>query len=121
MKDDNVVREKSRAFSIRIINLYKYLINEKKKFVLSKQLLRSGTSIGANIAEGICTFSKKDFLSKLYISFKECVETEYWLDLLYSTDYMTKEQFDSVNADCVELRKILSSITKTTAENLNIK
>ena len=70
MKDDNVVREKSRAFAIRIINLYKYLVNEKK-FVLSKQLLRSGTSIGANIAEGICAFSKKDFLSKLYISFKE--------------------------------------------------
>lgn len=121
MKDDNVVREKSRAFAIRIINLYKYLVNEKKEFVLSKQLLRCGTSIGANIAEGICAFSKKDFLSKLYISFKECVETEYWIDLLYSTDYMTKEQFDSMDVDCIELRKILSSITKTTAENLNIK
>lgn len=106
-------------FAKRIVQLYKYLCNDKKEFVLSKQLLRSGTSIGANIAEAQCGFSKKDFLAKVYIAFKECAETSYWLELLYSSDYISEKQYQSINEDCEELKKILSSITKTTRKNLN--
>ena len=87
---DSIVFEKSKRFAIRIVKLYKYLCDEKKEVVLSKQLLRSGTSIGANIAEANSAFSKKDFLAKMYIAFKECSESKYWLDLLYKTDYLTQ-------------------------------
>ena len=115
---DNIIQIKSKAFAIRIIRLYRYLIETKKEYVLSKQLLRSGTSIGANICEALCGVSKKDFLSKLHISFKECVETQYWLDLLAETDYLSKNEYDSISSDCEELRKLLSSITKSTNENI---
>ena len=104
---------KSKSFAIRIIRLYRYLCDDKKEFVLSKQLLRSGTSIGANLAEAECAISKKDFLSKVYISLKECMETKYWLELLYETDYLSEEEFQSIYSDCEELRKMLSSTTKT--------
>lgn len=114
---DSIVFEKSKRFAIRIVKLYKYLCDEKKEVVLSKQLLRSGTSIGANIAEANSAFSKKDFLAKMYIAFKECSESKYWLDLLYKTDYLTRSEFDSINADCTELQKLLSSITKTLKDN----
>lgn len=114
---DSIVFEKSKRFAIRIVKLYKYLCDEKKEVVLSKQLLRSGTSIGANIAEANSAFSKKDFLAKMYIAFKECSESKYWLDLLYKTDYLTQSEFDSINADCTELQKLLSSITKTLKDN----
>lgn len=97
--------------------MYKYLCDEKKEFVLSKQLLRSGTSIGANIAEANCAISKKDFLAKMYIAFKESSETAYWLELLYGAEYLSKTEFESINLDCIELQKILSSITKTTKDN----
>ena len=80
---------------------------------MSKQLLRSGTSIGANLAESECAISKKDFLSNIYISPKECNETLYWLELLYETDYITAEEYDSIKADCVDLHRILSATTKT--------
>lgn len=110
---ESIVFDKSKEFSIRIIRLYKYLCDEKKEFILSKQLLRSGTSIGANIAEANCAFSKKDFLAKMYISFKECAETIYWLELLYKTDYLSENEFNSINSDCAEIQKLLSSITKT--------
>lgn len=113
----NIVFEKSKKFSLRIIGLYKYLCGEKKEYVLSKQLLRSGTSIGANIAEANCAISKKDFLSKMYIAFKECSETAYWLELLYGAEYLSKNEFSSINSDCVELKKLLSSITKTMKDN----
>ena len=116
MKDD-VILEKSEIFAIRIIRLYQFLTKNKNEYVLSKQILRSGTSIGANITEAKSAFSKKDFLAKMYIAFKECSETIYWLNLLAKTDYLTKEQYDSINADAVEIRKILSAITKTTREN----
>ena len=86
---------------------------------MSKQLLRSGTSIGANITEAQYGFSKKDFLAKMYISFKECAETAYWLELLYSADYLKESEFSSVKNDCEELMKLLSSITKSTRNNLN--
>ena len=115
---DNIIQIKSKAFAIRIIRLYRYLIETKKEYVLSKQLLRSGTSIGANICEALCGVSKKDFLSKMHISFKECVETQYWLDLLAETDYLSKNEYDSISSDCEELRKLLSSITKSTKENI---
>lgn len=115
---NNVVFNKSKQFAIRIVNLYKYICNEKKEFTLSKQLLKSGTSIGANIAEAICAISDKDFLSKLYIAYKECAETEYWLELLKETEYLTEQEFRSINDDCQEIRKLLSSITKTTKEKI---
>lgn len=114
---NSIVFEKSKKFSLRIIGLYKYLCDEKKEFVLSKQLLRSGTSIGANIAEANCSISKKDFLAKMYIAFKESSETAYWLELLYGAEYLSKTEFESINLDCIELQKILSSITKTTKDN----
>lgn len=119
MKASNPVKDKSKAFAIRVIKLYKYLCSTKQEYVLSKQLLRSGTSIGANIAEALCGISKKDFLAKMYIAFKECVETQYWLELLSETEFLSKSEFESINADCEELRKLLSSITKSTGESLN--
>ena len=110
---ENIVAVKSKAFAIRIIKMYQYLQNEKKEFVLSKQILRSGTSIGANIAESECASSKKDFAAKLYIAFKECAETRYWLELLYETDYLTDSMYQSMLDDCNEMFSILSKSTKT--------
>ncbi len=119
MKADNVVVTKSKSFAIRIINLYKHLTTEKQESVLSKQLLRSGTSIGANIHESIDAISIADFISKLHISLKEARETSYWLELLVQTDYITQPQFESINNDCIELIKLLTTILKRTKENLN--
>ena len=113
MKTDNIIVNKSKAFALRIIKLYKYLCTEKKEFVLSKQLLRSGTSIGANVKEAIRGQSKDDFAHKMNISLKEASETEYWLELLFETDYITEEQFNSIIADCTELIRILTSIIKS--------
>ena len=110
----STVEQKSKQFAIRIIRVYQYLTLEKKEFVLSKQLLRSGTSIGANLAEGECSISKRDFLAKMYISLKECNESLYWLDLLFETDYLSEREYVSLRTDCDELRRMLSSITKTT-------
>ena len=112
------IRDKSKIFAIRIVRLYRYLSNEKKERVLSKQLLRSGTSIGANIVEAQAAVSKKDFLAKMYVSFKECCETEYWLELLHETDYLSDDEFESINQDNLTLKKLLSSITYTTSKNL---
>lgn len=117
MENNKTVKYKSKKFAVRIVKLYKFLCNEKKEYILSKLILRSGTSIGANIAESECAISKKDFLSKLYIALKECVETIYWLDLLYDTDYLTDEQYKSLKSDCEELRKMLFSSTKTISES----
>lgn len=119
MEKEKTVEFKSKKFAVRIVNLYKYLCEKKNEYVLSKQLLRSGTSIGANIAEGEYAISKKEFLSKAYIALKECAETIYWLDLLYQTEYLSNNEYTSVLSDCEELRKMLSSITKTTKFNLN--
>ena len=101
---EQTAKFKSKKFAVRIVNLYKYLGNDKKEYVLSKQILRSGTSIGANIAEAECGISKKDFLSKIYIALKECVETIYWLDLLYETGYIDERMYLSMKSDCDELR-----------------
>ncbi len=113
MDYEKTAKYKSKRFAVRIVNLYKYLCEDKKEFVLSKQLLRSGTSIGANIAESECAISDKDFLSKIYIALKECAETNYWLELLFETDYLSEKEYNSIRADCEEIRKILSSTTKT--------
>ena len=106
-------REKSRKFAIRVVRLYQYLRDDKREYVLAKQLLRAGTSIGANLAEAECAISRKDFLSKVYIALKECSETLYWLELLHETHYLTMEQYSSMQSDCEELRRILSATTKT--------
>ncbi len=111
---DNIVLEKAMDFSIRIVRLYQYMTTEKKEFVISKQLLRSGTSIGANITEALSAVSRRDFLNKMYIAFKECSESLYWIELLYKTEYLTMSQYQSISSNCTELRKLLSSITKTT-------
>ena len=116
---EHTARNKSKRFSVRIVNLYRYLCEEKREFVLSKQLLRCGTSIGANLAEAECAISRKDFLSKVYIALKECAETKYWLELLNETGYLTDAQFQSVYSDCEELRKMLSATTKTVSSTLN--
>lgn len=113
MDEEKTVKYKSKKFAIRIVNMYKYLCNEKKEFVLSKQVLRSGTSIGANIAESECAISKADFTAKLYIALKESNETKYWLELLHETNYINDEQFIGMINDCDELCKMLSSSTKT--------
>lgn len=116
VKTDNVIVNKSKAFAIRIVRLYQYLCGEKREFVLSKQLLRSGTSIGANVKEAVRGQSKSDFISKMSIALKEASETEYWLELLYETDFLDRTQFDSIYADNQELLKILTSIIKSSKE-----
>lgn len=107
-----LLQEKSMNFAIRIVKLYKWLCDEKKVFVLSKQLLRCGTSIGANIAEAQGAMSKADFAAKVYISSKECFETQFWIELLYKTDFLDEKQYQTIKTDAVELGRILTSITK---------
>ena len=111
--EENIVAQKSRNFALRCIKLYKYLTNEQKEFVLSKQLLRSGTSIGANIKEAIRGQSKADFGAKMNIALKEAVETDYWLRLLQASDYLSEIEFSSIYNDCRELEKMLTAIVKT--------
>ena len=110
---ENIIEEKSFRFAVRIVNLNKYLRFEKKETVLSKQLLRSGTSVGANVAEAQQAQSRADFVSKLGIALKEATETKYWLRLLKETDYLSDTQFESVFKDCVEVERILISIVKS--------
>lgn len=113
MKSDNVVQTKSYDFALRIVKVYKYLSQEKKEFVLSKQLLRSGTSVGANIEEAIGGQSKADFFAKLTIAYKEARESKYWVRLLRDSDYLTIEQSDDLLKDVEELLKIIGSIQKS--------
>jgi len=113
MKQDNIVQKKSFAFAVRIVKLYKYLREEKKEFVLSKQVLRSGTSIGANIEESIGGQSEKDFLSKITVAYKEARETSYWIKLLSATDYLNQKQADGLLKDIEEICKILGKIQIT--------
>jgi len=114
---ENIIVDKSFDFAVRIVNLNKYLNNEQKEYVLSKQLLRSGTSIGANVSEAERAQSKADFISKMSIALKEANETNYWLKLLYKTDYLNKSQYDSINTDINELISILIAICKTSNSN----
>ncbi len=115
---EGIVITKSRNFAKQIIRLYTVLSKEQQEFVLSKQLLRCGTSIGANLAEATCAISKKDFFAKNYIAFKECAECSYWLNLLWDNETMPKEEFANIREDCEELLRILSSITHTLKKNL---
>lgn len=117
--DDNPIVIKSKAFAIRIVNLYKHLRFDKKEYVMSQQVLKSGTSIGANIHEAIRGQSKSDFNAKMYISLKEASETEYWIELLRDTNYITREAAQSILLDCNELIKMLVKITKTTTHRIN--
>ena len=115
---ESVLREKSYQFALRIIKLYKFISVEKKEFVLSKQILRSGTSIGANIEEANHAQSKTDFIHKLAIAQKEAAETNYWLKLLRDSEFLTDKQAESLLIDCEELQKMLASAIKTSKENL---
>ena len=116
---DGPVYEKSMDFAVGIVRLYQCLVEKKKEYVLSKQLLRSGTSIGANVREAKFAQSKKDFVSKMNIALKEAGETEYWLELLQKTDYLTESESKSILKDCIEIKKIIHAIVKTTKANLN--
>ena len=110
---NNIVRDKSFRFAVRIVKLCKHLQSGKKEFVLSRQLLRAGTSIGANVAESEHAQSRADFSSKLNIALKEAAETDYWLRLLYETEYLNKTEFGSIITDCREIESLLASIVKT--------
>ena len=117
-KKENIVMNKSYAFALRIIKLYKHLVAEQKEFVLSKQVLRSGTSIGALVIESEHAQSKADFINKLNIALKEANETEYWLMLLRDSNYLDEKSFTSIHTDSVELIKLLASIVKSSKETL---
>ena len=112
-ENPNPIADKSFQFAIRITNLYRYLCSEKQEYVLSKQLLRSGTSIGANVAEAQQPQSRSDFISKLYIALKETTETKYWLRLLSATNYLSEKETGSMLSDCTELEKLLTAIIKS--------
>ncbi len=112
----NAIEEKSFHFAVRIVKLYKHLSRTKKEYTLSKQLLRSGTSIGANVAEAQQGQSKADFISKLNIALKEAVETNYWICLLHATDYLSESEYCSIRSDCRELEKLLTTILKSSKQ-----
>ncbi len=116
---EGILKQKSFEFAIRIVNLFKYLNEEKSEFLMSKQLLRSGTSVGAMVREAEHAESKTDFVHKLAIAQKEINETIYWLELLQATAYLTEQQFESINKDAIELIKLLTSSIKTTKSRLN--
>lgn len=117
MKEDNVIVTKSKQFAVRIVRLYQYLSGDKKEFVLSKQVLKSGTSIGANVKEAVRAQTKADFTARMNIALKEASETEYWVELLRDTDYISSEQAKSLLDDCTELIRLLTSIVKTSRAN----
>ena len=119
MRTDNQILIDSKVFALRIIKLYKYLNVEKNVKILSKQVLRCGTSIGANIRESVNAQSKMDFINKLNIGLKEANETEYWLELLHESGFIDEKQFKSINDDCCKLIATLTKIIKTTKTNLN--
>jgi four helix bundle protein len=116
---ENVVKNKSFAFAVRVVKLYQFLGDQKKEFVLSKQLLRSGTSVGAMIREAEHAESKNDFKHKMSIAQKEMNEAIYWLELLKDTNYLNKEQFESINSDAIEIIKLITAIIKSIKANIN--
>ena len=115
--DSNIIVVKSKAFAVKIVSLYKHLTLDKKEHVLSQQLLKCGTGIGANIHAAVCSQGTTDFAAKMRSSLSEAIETEYWLELLRDTNYLTEKEAESILKDCVELIKILSSITKIVKPN----
>ena len=110
---ESIIKKKSFLFAIRIVKLYQFIVAEKKEFIMSKQMMRSGTSVGANVREAINGQSKADFVHKLSIAQKECDETIYWLELLKETNYIKQIEFDSINKDAVEILKIIKNLMKT--------
>jgi four helix bundle protein len=116
---ENIVKTKSFAFAVRVVKLYQFLIEQKKEFVLSKQLLRCGTSVGAMVREAEHAETKNDFKHKMGIAQKEINESIYWLELLKETGYLTNEQFESINSDAVEIIKLITVIIKSTKANIN--
>ena len=118
MDKENIILDKSYKFSLRIIKLYKLLTDSKKEYIISKQILKSGTSIGANINESQSAESKTDFIHKLGISAKEIRETEYWLKLLKDSDYIDNRAYESINKDCSELKRIVNSIILTSKKSI---
>ena len=119
MREDNTIQVLCKSFALRIIKLYTYLKDNKQEYVLSKQVLRSGTSIGANARESINAQSTMDFINKLTIALKEANETQYWLELLYESDYIGKTEYDSIYADCSRIVATLIKIIKTKKEALS--
>jgi four helix bundle protein len=115
---NNPIKSKSYSLAIRIVELYKQLSEERKEFVLSKQILKSGTSIGANIREAVQAESKADFIHKMCIALKESSETEYWLEILRDTNYLDESTFDSLHSDCEEVSKLLTSIIKSSRQRI---
>ena len=115
---DNVVKDKSYAFALRVIKAYQFISEKKREFVLSKQMLRSGTAIGALVREAEHAQSKADFINKMNIALKEANETEYWLMLLKDSEYIDEKSFTSIHQDCAEVVKLLITIVKTTKTNL---
>jgi len=115
---ENILKEKSFLFAVRIVNLYKYLKKQHGEYIISQQLIRSGTSIGAIVREAEHAESLKDFIHKLSIGLKEANESKYWLDLLFATDFITKKMFDSLNKDCEELLKLLTASVKTSKRKI---
>ena len=117
---ESIIKDKTKSFALRIIKLYKYLtlVSDMKEYVMSKQILRCGTSIGANVKEALRGQSKADFRAKMNIALKEASETEYWLELLHESDYLSEEQFQSIIADNIEIIKILTSIVKNSDNNI---
>lgn len=118
---ENIIADKTFDFAVRIVNLYKFVIKKEKDFVLPKQLLRCGTSIGANVSEALKAQSTADFYTKLTIALKEANETQYWLKLMFATEYLTEQQYLSIKKDIDEIIAILVPITKTTKEKLKSK
>jgi len=116
----SIVKEKSFKFAVRIVKIYKYLVERKKEFVIAKQLLKSGTSIGANIREAQNAESKMDFIHNLGIAQKECDETLYWLELLKESDFLSVKEFNSISNDAIELLKLIRSIIIKSKSNLKI-
>ena len=115
--NNNVVLAKSMDFAVRCVNLYKYLSSEKSEYVMWKQVYRSGTSIGANIREALQGQSKADFTAKMSIALKEVSETEYWLELLVKTDYLTQAEYENIQKDCGEIARLLISIVKSSRKS----
>ena len=119
MREDNTIQILSKSFALRIIKLYKYLQEDKHEYVMSKQVLRSGTSIGANVRESINAQSTMDFINKLNIALKEGNETQYWLELLHESDYINDSEYESIYSDCSRIVATLVRIIKTKKENLD--
>ncbi|UUW09295.1 four helix bundle protein [Flavobacterium plurextorum] len=118
---ENIVKNKTFDFAIRVVKLYQYLSNDKKEFILSKQLIRSGTSIGAMVREAEHAESKSDFIHKFAIAQKEANETIYWLELLKSTNFLNEKEFENISSDAIEILKLITSIIKTTKNQINSK